>query len=111
MASVSFSTLPDFDNLMHPAHIQNPFPLYNWLRAHSPVHWNQFIGTWMLTRFEDVRAALADPLGFSSDNGEPLLERQRGCPPRRRPASRSAIASFISRSKASTRQPTPRNEP
>ena len=38
MASVSFSTLPDFDNLMHPAHIHNPFPF------HRPVYTHRLSG-------------------------------------------------------------------
>ena len=58
MASALLSTLPDFDNLMHPANIQNPFPLYDWLRVHSPVHWNKQIGTWMLTHFASRRTAV-----------------------------------------------------
>ncbi len=46
MILASLATSPDFNNLMHPANIQNPFPLYDWLRVHSPVHWNKFMGTW-----------------------------------------------------------------
>src|SRR3954454_24623638 len=81
MASALISTTPDFDNLMNPVNIQDPFPLYGWLRVHSPVHWNRYLGTWMLTRFEDVRSAFGDPLRFSSDSGEPLLKKASGLSP------------------------------
>ncbi len=71
---------PDFDNLMNPANIHDPFPLYHWLRVHSPVHWNRYLGSWLLTRFDDVRSAFGDPTRFSSDSGEPLLKKADGLP-------------------------------
>ena len=39
---------------------RNPYPLYHELRAEAPVHRNEF-GSWMLSRFDDCRAALRDP--------------------------------------------------
>lgn len=72
------STTPHFDNLMSPANLQDPFPLYQWLRNNSPVHWNKHIGSWMLTRFDDVRSAFSDFARFSSNNGEALLKRVEG---------------------------------
>ncbi len=80
MASALLSTTPDFDNLMSPVNIHDPFPLYQWLRIHSPVHWNKYLGTWMLTRFDDVRSAFSDGARFSSNGGEPLLKKAAGLP-------------------------------
>ncbi len=37
-----------------------PYPLYHELRVAAPVHRNEF-GSWMLSRFDDCRAALRDP--------------------------------------------------
>lgn len=73
MPSTLSSTAPGFDDLMSPANIQDPFPLYGWLRRESPVHWNQRLGGWMVARFEDVRGAFANHRLFSSQSGEPLL--------------------------------------
>jgi cytochrome P450 len=39
---------------------RSPYPLYHELRAAAPVHRNEF-GAWMLSRFDDCRAALRDP--------------------------------------------------
>lgn len=49
----------DFDNLLNPANLQDPFPLYAWLREEDPVHWNKHFGTWLLTRYSDVHSAFA----------------------------------------------------
>jgi cytochrome P450 len=37
-----------------------PYPLYHELRAAAPVHRSEF-GSWMLSRFDNGRAALRDP--------------------------------------------------
>ena len=39
---------------------RSPYPLYHELRDTAPVHENEF-GSWMLSRFDDCRAALRDP--------------------------------------------------
>jgi cytochrome P450 len=39
---------------------RDPYPLYHELRAAAPTHRNEF-GAWMLSRFDDCRAALRDP--------------------------------------------------
>jgi cytochrome P450 len=50
--------------IFSPEYTQNPFPVYEWLREHSPVHEFQFpigdLRMWMVTRYDDVRALLAD---------------------------------------------------
>ncbi|ONK09328.1 cytochrome P450 [Streptomyces sp. MP131-18] len=55
---------PDIPALFTPAYYQDPFPTLAWLRDHAPVHEFPFpvgdVRTWMVTRYEDVRAVLAD---------------------------------------------------
>ena len=40
------------------ANVQDPFPLYAWLREHDPVHWSESLGGWLITRYEDVGGLL-----------------------------------------------------
>jgi len=72
---------PDFDHLLSPANISNPFPMYARLREESPVHWNTHFGTWLLTRYSDVRSAFGDRARFSSQTGQAILSRAAGFPP------------------------------
>ncbi|CAL9653138.1 cytochrome P450 [Streptomyces sp. enrichment culture] len=51
----------------------DPYPLYARLRETSPVHHNEDLDIWALSRHADVDAALRDAAGFSSANG-PLLD-------------------------------------
>lgn len=44
----------------------DPYPTYHRLRSYEPVHRN-FLGSWVLTRYADVKAVLRDPR-FRSDN-------------------------------------------
>ncbi len=44
----------------------DPYPTYQRLRSCEPVHRN-FLGSWVLTRYADVKAVLRDPR-FRSDN-------------------------------------------
>ena len=45
---------------MDPAIIADPYPRYRQLREEDPVHWNQGINCWTLTRYTDVLTALRD---------------------------------------------------
>src|SRR5215831_15805186 len=47
-------------NPMDPEFVEDPYPTYHRLRAEDPVHHNP-LGFWVLTRYEDVVAALRDP--------------------------------------------------
>jgi cytochrome P450 len=55
----------DADLLKQAATFVDPFPVYDQLRAHSPLQ----VGSrsWILLSHDHVRAALADPARFSSD--------------------------------------------
>jgi cytochrome P450 len=39
-----------FDVEMH----EDPYPTYHALREQDPVHWNDALQAWVLTRYEDV---------------------------------------------------------
>ena len=47
-------------NPMDPAFLADPYPTYHRLRGEDPVHLSP-LGFWVLTRYEDVVAALRDP--------------------------------------------------
>ncbi|MCD9143647.1 cytochrome P450 family protein [Streptomyces albireticuli] len=51
--------------LFSPAYYQDPYPTLTWLQENSPVHEFRFpvgdVPTWIVTRYEDVKAVLADP--------------------------------------------------
>ena len=47
--------------------VQDPFPLYGWLRDHEPVHWSGSLNGWVVTRFADVLEVFERPRRFSSD--------------------------------------------
>jgi len=41
-----------------PATMANPFEIYDQLRKHDPVHWSPALNSWVITRYQDVRAVL-----------------------------------------------------
>jgi len=53
---------PDF-------YTSDPFAVYRWLRDEAPVYYSEQWGWWVLTRFEDVRAAALDANSFLSFEG------------------------------------------
>jgi cytochrome P450 len=55
----------ELDNFF--ATIQNPYPVYTYLREHEPVHWNPMFLSYMLTRYDDVNMVFSDHRRFSSD--------------------------------------------
>ena len=54
-------------NPLSPRVIQNPYEAYRQLRRHSPVHRSTILGSWVLTRYEDVVATVTDHERFSND--------------------------------------------
>jgi cytochrome P450 len=58
-----------------PEVIADPYPALRRLRDEDPVHRSEVLGGWVLTRYADVRAALADPR-LSADRITPFLARQ-----------------------------------
>lgn len=50
--------------LLDPAVLADPYPLYHRLRAENPVQWDPYLHAWVVTRYEDVIRVLRD---FSAD--------------------------------------------
>lgn len=48
-------------SLVAPGTLDDPYPLYRTLRTRHPLHHDEPFGAWLLSRYADVRAALADP--------------------------------------------------
>jgi cytochrome P450 len=59
--------------------IRDPWPAFAWLREHDPVHWNEALGGWCLTRYADITQVMKDPR-FSSDRIRPFVQHQRRAP-------------------------------
>ncbi|MGY1812332.1 cytochrome P450 [Blastococcus sp. SYSU D00820] len=54
----------------------DPFPAYAALRAEAPVAYDDRIGYWVVSRYDDVKAVFADWETFSSENAQaPVRER------------------------------------
>lgn len=55
------------DTLADPKVLQNPYPYYERLRAEDPVHFDEGIRTWLVTRYEDIVTAARDTEVFSDE--------------------------------------------
>lgn len=55
---------------------RNPFPLYESLQEHDPIHWSPVIRSWIITRYDDVRQ-VAMSQTMSSDRLRPFYEALR----------------------------------
>jgi len=59
-----------------PFRLDDPFPAYAALRAEEPVMYDERIGYWVVTRYDDVKAVFEDWHTFSSENAQaPVRER------------------------------------
>ena len=47
-------------NLHNPEVRANPYPFYTQLRSQDPVHWDEALGFWVLTRYADIASVYAD---------------------------------------------------
>lgn len=47
--------------------LANPYPLYHRLQNEDPVHWDPFLHTWVVTRYEDVMTVLQHFTASRSD--------------------------------------------
>ena len=56
------STNDDFSllNLQHEEIRTNPYPFYEQLRNHDPVHWDEKLGFWVLSRYADIDSLYTD---------------------------------------------------
>ena len=67
------------DDLLSPAAVADPYPVFEGLREQDPVHWSPRYRSWFVTRFDDVSAALRDPR-YSSDRITPYVEAKLSGP-------------------------------
>jgi cytochrome P450 len=56
-------------NPYDPEVFEDPYPIYTWLRDEEPVHHNEDLDIWVLSRHADVAAGLRDHTRFSSSYG------------------------------------------
>ena len=47
--------------LFRPERLADPYPAYRRVRARDPIHWDEVVRVWVLTRYTDVAALLGDP--------------------------------------------------
>jgi cytochrome P450 len=47
----------------------DPFPFYRALREQKPVYYDPKIDTWLVTRYEDAKTVLLDPVTYSLEHG------------------------------------------
>jgi cytochrome P450 len=53
--------------LADPRVMQNPYPYYERLRAEDPVHFDEGIRTWLVTRYDDIVAVARDTEVYSDE--------------------------------------------
>jgi cytochrome P450 len=61
----------DYDPYAYETH-EDPYPIYQRLRDEDPVHRNERLGFWALSRYQDVMDAFRDSARFSSRHGVSL---------------------------------------
>ncbi len=71
--------LVNFDDvLLTQRYLANPYPFYDALRRSEPVHFSRRMNAWVLTRYDDVYAALRNPQLIS---GQRVKSYAKGLPP------------------------------
>ena len=43
-----------------PETLSNPYPYFSYLRRTDPVHWNNSLKSWVITKYDDVRKILSE---------------------------------------------------
>ena len=64
-------------DLLDPGVIQDPQPTFAKMRRDAPVHWNNSVKGWFITRYFDVRTGMRDPR-FSVEKMSPFADRATG---------------------------------
>jgi len=54
MSSQNLESSPSLYHLFDPEVLADPYPLYHKLRSQTPVHWDPFLHSWVVTRYADV---------------------------------------------------------
>jgi len=58
--SLSTHETLSLSNLLHPEVRADPYPFYAELRSEDPVHWDESMGFWVLTRYADIASVYGD---------------------------------------------------
>jgi cytochrome P450 len=58
----------------HPDFIDDPYPTYRTLRDEAPAYFDEKAGCWLISRYNDVAAILADTATFSSAKGNAIVD-------------------------------------
>jgi cytochrome P450 len=58
--SLSVKEMLSLSNLKRPEVRANPYPFYAGLRSEDPVHWDEELGFWVLTRYADIASVYQD---------------------------------------------------
>ncbi|MGW3665334.1 cytochrome P450 [Streptomyces sp. NPDC005141] len=67
-------------SLLDPGTERDPHPLYRTLRRDFPLVYDEPFGAWLISRYADVRAALADPRLVPPSPGPAPARREDGTP-------------------------------
>ncbi|MFF4558106.1 cytochrome P450 [Streptomyces sp. NPDC001422] len=67
-------------SLLDPGTERDPYPLYRTLRGRFPLLYDEPFGAWLISRYADVRAALADPRLAAPEPGPALAHLDTGAP-------------------------------
>ena len=59
--SLSMNKILSLSNLQDLEVRANPYPFYAQLRSQDPVHWDEELGFWVLTRYADIASVYHDP--------------------------------------------------
>lgn len=70
--------LPDPPSLLTPGIERDPYPLYRILRQKFRLVYDRPFGAWLVSRYADVRAALADPRLVAAPPGRTLAHLEGG---------------------------------
>lgn len=60
---------PVFDVMDKRFHVDDPWPMFAWLRAHAPLFWEETNGVWVASSYDMVSKIERMPLLFSSAEG------------------------------------------
>jgi cytochrome P450 len=58
--SISTNEALSLSNLLQPEVRADPYPFYAELRSEDPIHWDESMGFWVLTRYADIVSVYAD---------------------------------------------------
>jgi pimeloyl-[acyl-carrier protein] synthase len=67
--------------LTSPAFLEDPYPVYRRMRQQDPVYWSEGLGAWILTRYNDVLAAIRHPALSSATAEVSVRTKLRGSDP------------------------------